>query len=162
MNTVSKQDFENTCKLFIAAIHKYFNHLSKVSPVAIDPSETGVPYVKEPGDLILKEFTGMIGISGNRKGIVYFSGQREIFEDLLKVFTKLQEISDERILDMAGEVSNVIAGNVRETFGQDFMISVPIVFQGKPSSLKFPEDVPVFVIPIKWKSYEAYMVIGLE
>lgn len=102
MNTVSKQDFENTCKLFIAAIHKYFNHLSKVSPTAIAPSETGVPYVKEPGDLVLKEFTGMIGISGNRKGIVYFSGQREIFEDLLKVFTKLDEITDERVLDMAG------------------------------------------------------------
>lgn len=162
MNIVDKQDFENTCKLFIAAIHKYFDHLSKVGPVPIDPSETGVPYVKEADDLVLKEFTGMIGISGNRKGIVYFSGQREIFEDLLKIFTKLDSISDERILDMAGEVSNVIAGNVRETFGQDFMISVPIVFQGKPNTLKFPEGVPVFVIPIKWKSYEAYMVIGIE
>ena len=163
MNTVSKEDFESTCKLFIGAVHKYFGHLNKVKAASDTPnSETGVPYVKEPGDIVLKEFTGMIGISGNRKGIVYFSGQREIFVDLLKIFTRLEDITDERVLDMAGEVSNVIAGNVRETFGQDFMISVPIVFQGKPANLKFPENVPVFVIPIKWKSYEAYMVIGLE
>ncbi len=163
MNTVSKEDFDTTCKLFIGAVHKYFGHLNKVKNASDVPgSETGVPYVKEPNEIVLKEFTGMIGISGNRKGIVYFSGERQIFEDLLRIFTKLDDITDERALDMAGEVSNVIAGNVRETFGQDFMISVPIVFQGKPNNLKFPENVPVFVIPIKWKSYEAYMVIGLE
>lgn len=148
--------FETTCQLFIDSVNNYFEHLTKT------PAEAGVPYLKEQNNLMLKEFTGMIGISGSRKGFVYISGNQQMYADLIELFVGLGEPSVEDVLDMAGEISNVVAGNVRETYGSDFMISVPIVFEGRPKQLKFPSSIPVFVIPVTWKSHEAFVVIGLE
>lgn len=162
MKSVNKDEFESTSQLFIAAVKKYFNHLSEVTPENIPPTETGVPFIKERNNIALKEFTGMIGISGNRKGFVYFSGDKALYQDLIKIFVRRDDASDDQILDMAGEVSNVVAGNVKETFGNDFMISVPLVFKGKPQDMKFANDIPAFVIPISWRGHEACIVIGLE
>ena len=162
MTTINKEEFDTTCQLFIDAIHNYFNHLKEVKKTDVPSSETGIPFIKDKDGIVLKTYTGMIGISGNRKGFVYFSGDEPLYKDLLKVFLKRDEFTNDQVLDMAGEVSNVIAGNVRETYGNDFMISVPIVFQGKPDHLKFPDGVPIFIIPIKWNKHEAFVVIGLE
>ena len=162
MKTVNKEEFESTCQLFISAVHKYFKHLSLIDKNEITPSETGVPYVKDKDSVVLKDCTGMIGISGNRKGFVYISGDKDMYKELIKIFTRRDDASNDHILDMAGELSNVVSGNVKETYGNDFMISVPLVFEGKPNHIKFPNDVPVFVIPISWKSHEAFLVIGLE
>lgn len=154
--TSKKEDFESTCQVFINSVNNYFEHLTDIK------SETNVPYLKSPDSMILKEFTGMIGISGNKTGFVYISGDRHMYELLVNVFLGTDKPTDDDILDMAGEMSNVVAGNVRETYGNNFMISVPIVFQGSPDKIKFPKDVPVFVIPIVWCNYEAFVVIGFK
>ncbi len=156
MMDTKKEDFETTCELFIKALDNYFKHLTDVS------SEIGVPYIKDADTLVLKRFTGMIGISGNRKGFVYISADENMYSDLINIFIGVENPSDQDILDMAGEISNVIAGSVRANYGNNFNISVPIVFEGMPTQLKFPSDVAVFVIPLKWKKHEAYLVVGLE
>ena len=85
-----------------------------------------------------------------------------MIDDLIKIFIGIDDPSEEDILDMAGEISNVVAGNVRANLGANFMISVPVVFQGMPSKLKIPEDVSIYVIPIVWNNHEAFVVIGLQ
>ena len=85
-----------------------------------------------------------------------------MYADLINIFIGIEEPTTEDILDMAGEISNVIAGSVRANYGNNFNISVPIVFEGMPKQLKFPSEVAVFVIPMKWKSHEAFLVVGLE
>lgn len=163
MTTTSKQaEFETTCQQFVAAIHKYFNHLEPLTKQKLVKPETGIPYVKDRETIVLKEYTGMIGISGNRRGFVYISGDASLYKDLIKIFVRRDDVTNDHLLDMAGEVCNVVSGNVRESFGNDFMITVPLVFQGKPDNIKFPEDVPVFVIPVSWNGHEADVVIGLE
>ena len=152
----SKKEFEVTCNLFINAIENYFRHLTD------EKSNILVPYLKESESLVLKDFTGMIGISGDRKGFVYISADGKMYTDLINIFIGIDIPSNEDILDMAGEISNVIAGNVRADYGNNFNISTPIVFEGRPKQLKFPADLAVFVIPIKWKDHEAFVVIGLE
>mgnify|MGYP000654574105 FL=1 len=152
----SKADFDATCNLFINSVNNYFRHLTEID------SKLNVPYLKESEGLVLKDYTGMIGISGNRKGFVYISANRDMYEDLIKIFIGIEDPSDEDILDMAGEISNVVAGNVRANLGANFMISVPVVFQGMPNQLKIPDDVSIYVIPIIWNSHEAYVVIGLQ
>ncbi len=151
-----KEEFETTCTLFINALENYFKHLTDIN------SEIGVPYIKESDELTLKSYTGLIGISGTRKGFVYISADAKMYSDLINIFIGIEEPTTEDILDMAGEISNVIAGSVRANYGNNFNISVPIVFEGMPKQLKFPEEVAVFVIPMKWKSHEAYLVVGLE
>ncbi|MEQ8583444.1 MAG: chemotaxis protein CheX [Marinoscillum sp.] len=152
----SKAEFDATCSLFINSVNNYFRHLTEID------SELNVPYIKQSEGLMLKDYTGMIGISGNRKGFVYISANRIMYEDLIKIFIGIDDPSEEDILDMAGEISNVVAGNVRANLGANFMISVPVVFQGMPSKLKIPEDVSIYVIPIVWNNHEAFVVIGLQ
>ncbi len=152
----NKEKFEATCLVFIEAITQYFAKQTK------KPSVTGVPYIKEQELVELKDFTGMIGISGSRKGFVYFSAFRLLFENLIEDFVGIKDAEDEDILDMAGEVTNVVCGNLRDQYGSDFMISVPIVFKGKPERLKFPENVHAYVVPINWNNHEANVVIGME
>jgi len=152
----SKESFEATCAVFIEAVNEYFSHLTKT------PSKTGVPYLKEQQLILTKDFTGMIGISGSRRGFIYISGTKGLYSELIESFIGLSDPSIEDILDMAGELTNVVAGNLRRTYGSDFMISVPIVFEGSPKKLKFPNEVSAYVIPIIWKGHEANVVIGLE
>ena len=151
-----KEEFESTCNLFINSVSNYFKHLTEID------SDMKVPYLKESNGLVLKDYTGMIAISGSRKGFVYISANREMFGDLINMFIGIEDPSDEDILDMAGEISNVVAGNVRANLGANFMISVPTVFEGMPDELEIPEDVSVYVIPIKWNNHEAFVVLGLD
>ena len=148
-------EIEGTCQYFIDSTINYFTHSTKVNPTS------GIPYLKKPEELVLKEYTGMIAVSGDHKGYVYISGDEVMFEDLWKMFTGTEANQDD-VLDMAGEVSNVIAGNVRKELGKNFMISIPMVFKGKPNLLKLPSDIPIYVIPIQWKSYEAFVVVGVS
>lgn len=152
----SKEEFEATCNLFINSVSNYFKHLTEVD------SKIKVPYIKESKGLVLKDFTGMIGISGSKNGYVYISADKEMFEDLINIFIGIDNPSAADILDMAGEISNVVAGNVRANLGTNFMISVPIVFEGMPKEINVKTDVTVYVIPIKWKNHEAFVVIGLQ
>ncbi len=151
-----KEEFEATCGLFINSVSNYFKHLTEID------SDMKVPYLKESEGLMLKDFTGMIAISGSRKGFVYISANREMFADLINLFIGIEDPSDEDILDMAGEISNVVAGNVRANLGANFMISVPVVFEGMPNDLNIPDNVSIYVIPIKWNGHEAFVVLGLE
>lgn len=152
----TKEEFEATCNLFINSVNNYFKHLTEID------SELNVPYIKATEGLILKEYTGMIAISGSRKGFVYISANRAMFEDLINIFIGIDEPAEADVLDMAGEISNVVAGNVRANLGANFMISVPIVFKGMPKELNIETNVSVYVIPIVWNNHEAFVVIGLE
>ncbi|WP_421765507.1 chemotaxis protein CheX [Ekhidna sp.] len=151
-----KEEFEATCNLFINSVSNYFKHLTEID------SDMKVPYLKESEGLVLKDFTGMIGISGSRQGFVYISANREMFADLINMFIGIEDPSEEDILDMAGEISNVVAGNVRANLGANFMISVPTVFEGMPKELQIPDNVSMYVIPIKWNNHEAFVVLGLD
>ncbi|MFK7952230.1 MAG: chemotaxis protein CheX [Ekhidna sp.] len=151
-----KEEFEATCNMFINSVSNYFKHLTEID------SDTKVPYLKESEGLVLKDYTGMIAISGSRKGFVYISANREMFANLINLFIGIEDPSTEDILDMAGEISNVVAGNVRANLGANFMISVPTVFEGMPVGLSIPENVSMYVIPIKWNGHEAFVVLGLE
>jgi chemotaxis protein CheX len=144
-------------QVFIDTINNYFDEVTK------ERSETGLPFLKRYDQMVIEEYTGIIGISGNKKGFVYVTGNRDIFAELVKIILKQnKEIDEAQIIDMCGEVANTISGNVRKAFGADFMISVPAIVVGKPENLKLPNDTPMFVIPVKWKGYKAYLVLGLE
>ena len=152
----SEEQFETIVNTFIDSIDNYFTKLTQT------PVETLAPFVKKPEELLLRECTGMIGITGMKKGLVYISGDLEMYKELIRDYVGFNSPKKNDMLDMAGELSNVVAGNVREIYGDSFLISVPFVFKGKPENLKFPDNVPIYVIPFKWRSYSAYMVVGIQ
>ncbi len=104
---------EAEIRTFIEGATRYF----EVS--AQQGASVGSPYLVTDGNPGAYDYTGVIGISGARKGIVYFSAPRGMLTVLLM---RMQETdtSDENIKDLVGEVANTISGNARKDFRQEF------------------------------------------
>ena len=124
------------------------------------PASVGSPYLVTDGRPGTYEYTGVIGVSGARKGIVYFTAPRGMLTVLLM---RMQETdcSEETILDLVGEVANTISGNARRDFGKSFVISVPTVVARDPEKVA-PPHARCYVIPINWRAHSAKLVVCLE
>jgi len=146
---------ETELKDFIDVVVSYFEEVTG------ETVEMGIPYIKD-GKSVVLDYTGVIGISGTRKGAIYLTASRDMLTDIASIILGSDEIDEECAVDMVGEITNTIAGNVRQSFGSSFMISVPIILKGSPEDVVFKLQPPVFIIPIKWRSYSSYLVVGLE
>ena len=146
---------ETDLKVFIDAVIHYFEQISET------PAKVGTPYLKENSDTLAYEYTGIIGISGRKKGCVYFTTPGILLNHLL-ISINEEDTSHDNLCDLVGEVANTIAGNSRRYFGPEFMISVPVVVDGKPDRIKLPPDYRSFIIPVTWRNYESAVVICLE
>ncbi len=147
--------FKEKIQIFIDGAVRYFNHTPDKSVTV------GTPYLAESDDPIALDMTGLIGISGPNKGCVYFSAPRILLKHLLLSIGE-KDTSERNMIDMVGEVANTIAGNARSSLGKDFMISVPVVIEGPPTTIHLPIHSRAYVIPVTWKSYTAAIVVCLE
>lgn len=146
---------EEELKTFIDVVVSYFEQTTG------EAAEMGVPYIKNHEAVVL-DYTGIIGISGARKGGIYLTASKPMLSDIAEKLLGTKADDDDTISDMAGELCNTIAGNVRSTFGSSFLISVPMVLQGSPHDIMMKMHQPVFIIPIQWKTHQSYLVVGLE
>jgi len=146
---------ENELKSFIDVVINYFKELTNIE------ADMGIPFVKNQENLIL-DHTGLIGISGTKKGGIYITAEKKLLEELSKIIIGATEVSEDDIVDMVGEMANTIAGNVKKYFGNTFMISVPIIIKGSPDDILMKLKPPVFIIPINWNGYKSYLGVGLE
>ena len=146
---------ESTLQVFIDGVVNYFRASST------EAVQVGTPYLADNASPTAFDYTGIIGISGPRRGCVYFTAPRMLLRHLLLSLGE-QETTEAFYLDAVGEVANTISGNARSTFGKEFMISVPVMLQGAPKSIQLPEHLRAYVIPVYWKAYSAAVVISLE
>jgi len=146
---------EQTIQVFTDGVTRYFNLVSG-SDVKI-----GSPYLVDNTNPAAFDYTGIIGITGPYKGLVYFTAPRVLLRHLL-ISMGESDTNLENIMDVVGEVANTISGNARSNFGSEFMISVPSTTQGAPSAAQLPAQLRSFVIPIYWKSYHAAVVVCLQ
>ena len=145
---------ESELRTFIDGTTRFFETLTN------QPATVGSPYLVTDGKPGAYEYTGVIGITGARKGIVYFTAPRGMLTVLLM---RMQETdtSDENIKDLVGEVANTISGNARRDFGKNFNISVPVIIAHDLEKVKTPYA-RSFVIPINWRTHSAKLVVCLE
>jgi chemotaxis protein CheX len=145
---------ESEIRTFIEGTTNYFE------ATAQQCASVGSPYLVTDGNPGSYEYTGVIGISGARKGVVYFTAPRGMLTVLLM---RMQETdtSDENIRDLVGEVANTISGNARRDFGKNFVISVPVVIAHDEGKVTTPHA-RSFVIPINWRTHSAKLVVCLE
>ncbi|MFK7957081.1 MAG: chemotaxis protein CheX [Lysobacterales bacterium] len=146
---------EEDLKVFIEGVTHYFDQMSE-SPASVE-----TPFLQENNTTMAHEYTGIIGISGRKRGCVYFTTPGKLLRHLLLAIGE-EDTSEEAVCDLVGEVANTIAGNARRYFGSEFMISVPVVVDGAPERIKLPQSVRSFVIPVTWRGYESAVVICLE
>ena len=146
---------EQELKAFIDVVVRYFQE------VAGEQATMGIPTVKT-GSALLLGYTGIIGISGSKRGAVYVTADRSMLAELASIILGTTDVRDDDVLDMVGELSNTFAGNVRNAFGSTFMISVPIIVKGAPEDILMKLKPPIFTIPIRWRGHTCYLTVGLE
>jgi chemotaxis protein CheX len=146
---------EHELKPIIKIVTEYFLSITGV------PAMMGLPYIKRRDDPVF-DFTGVIGISGARRGGVYYTAGRELLAEFGKSILGEEELDDDALSDLVGEMTNTISGNMREIFGSSFLISVPIILKGKIDNINMQLKPPVFVIPIRWKEHTSHLAVGLE
>ncbi len=145
---------ENEIKTFVDGAMHYFA-VSARQPVAV-----GSPYLVTEGTPAVHEYTGVIAVSGRRKGAVCFTAPRSMLMVLLMRMNET-DTSEANMRDLIGEVANTISGNARRDFGKNFVISVPTVLAKDAQAMATPHP-RSFVIPINWRSHSAKLVVCLE
>jgi len=146
---------EEDLKIFVTGTSHYF------AQVANSTAEVSTPFVKEPSDHVMFDFSAVIGITGSQRGCVYYTAPRDMVADLVSRLGEPDK-DDDILADYVGEIANTISGNAREQLGSGFMISVPVVFRGRVDDVRFPRDTPAFVIPIYWNKYRSALIICLK
>jgi len=146
---------ESDLHFFIDSTVNYFEEITGDRP------DTGIPYLKGDEPVVL-EFTGIIGISGKRKGSIFITTSAEMLKDLAGIILGDIPVGITEIKDLIGEIANTISGNVRQAYGSDFMISVPVVVEGRAKDIKTPDQIQSFVIPLSWKGHKAFLTVCLE
>jgi chemotaxis protein CheX len=146
---------ETDLHFFIDSTVNYFEEVTGEQAI------TGIPYIKGNEPVVL-DYSGIIGISGKRKGCVYITTSTGMLQNLAGIILDDNNATVETIKDLTGEIANTISGNVREAYGSSFMISVPVVIEGKAKDIRLPEHVQTFVIPITWKEHKSFLVVCLE
>ena len=121
----------------------------------------GVPYLVTSGDLPVHDYTGIITVSGKRRGAVCFTAPRAMLMVLLMRMNEA-DTSDENMRDLVGEVANTISGNARRDFGRDFAISVPSVVEAGAGPLPLPGEMRPVVIPLNWRTHCARLIVCLS
>ncbi len=140
--------------LIDGTVHYFHRSLDKTAAV-------GTPYLIENKQRVTSDYTGVIAISGVRKGCVYFTAPSAMLRHILMTHGESQ-IDSDFMADVVGEVANTISGNARRVFGQEFTISVPTVFAGEPDFSRFRFSDRSFVIPIHWRQYHAALAVSID
>lgn len=146
---------EQDLTVFIDGAVHYFSQVSG------EAANVGTPYLMNTREPAARGYTGIIGVTGDKRGNVFFSAPQLLVKSLLDSLGE-DEMSHENMCDAVGEVANTISGNARQYFGKDFMISAPVVVTGQSEKIAVPEDVRSYVVPINWRGHEAGLVISLS
>lgn len=146
---------ETDLKVFVDIVRHYFLQQSGTA------AEMGTPYLSDANALPVFDFTGVIGISGDHQGCVYFTSPSALLRELL-IHAGEPQLTQENLADLVGEIGNTLSGNARRSFGASFMISIPLVIKGREQVISLPKDVKSYVIPFRWKKYDACLVVSVR
>ncbi len=146
---------ETDLHFFIDSTLNYFEEVTN------EKASAGIPYIKDESPVVLG-YTGIIGISGKRKGSIYITTGEEMLKSIANIILGTEDVAPGDIKDLVGEIANTISGNVRQAYGSDFMISVPVVVEGQAKDIKLPDNIQSFVVPLTWHDHKSFLVVCLE
>lgn len=142
--------------VYIEGIQRYFDHMDVVSKdLTVD-----APYLSKSEDQLAFNYTGIIAVSGSKRGHVFFTASMGMLRDILHKHQET-DFSESAMRDIAGEVTNTIAGNARAKFGSDFHISVPQIVNTRDKIADISKLSRSFVIPMRWNNNRAQLVVSM-
>lgn len=122
----------------------------------------GEPYLKN-GTQPNHEVSGMIGLSGNAKGMVVLSMCREAALGAAGAMlgTRPKDINAD-VADAVGELTNMIAGAAKAKLEHLKMnVSLPTVITGKAHCIEFPKNTMPICIPFDCEWGPVAVEIGI-
>jgi chemotaxis protein CheX len=142
-------------RVFAEGIQHYFE---KLTNELIDVEK---PVLIQQINPYILDYTGVIGISGSHKGSIFFSSTRSLLVELLSAL-QIDELGEEQIMDLVGDVSNTVSGNSRRELGAKFTLSPPVILKGKGEDMKVSQIEEVYLIALSWKGHKANLIVSLE
>lgn len=107
------------------------------------------------------DFNGVIDVSGGFRGTITFSAPRNMLVEILDVIGERTQ-STEKCLDVVGEIANMMSGRARRHFGESLEIAPPHASVGDPLAAAVCAAATPYAIPLRWRTYEAYLVVNLD
>ncbi len=135
------------------SVHEVFETLIFVLPEDESPRE--VAEGRFEGELI-----SSIQISGDYNGVITMVSSRQTARFLTKNMLGIEggEVGDEEISDCAGEIVNMVAGNIKTRClegGKSFALAIPTVVSGENVVVSLQEELQGIEVPF---SVEGEMV----
>lgn len=146
---------ESELQIFIDSLTRYF-----ATNIGGDLA-LGHAFHTTSQDTPASDYTGIIGVSGDRQGCIYLTAPKAMLGQVLLAMGE-PEIDESLFNDVIGEVTNTVSGNARKILGAGFMISVPIVVTGRPEHIHFPRNHDIGVVPFTWNGFNASLVVCLQ
>lgn len=128
---------KDVCKKFLEI------EVEPLTPVLFDKKENNINW----------DISGIIGLAGDIKGMVVIAFSKDIIFKIAKQMLgkEYKEIDDD-IIDIVGELINIIAGNSKKYLDEfKIVISLPSVIRGSNHSF-FPVSSKVTIIKIPFSS----------
>lgn len=157
-------------KVDVNAINPFITCLINVfkTMVFTDIKRTSLTLKKD--DSVFGEVSAFIGLAGLGSGTVVVSFPRDLARSLVARMLHCQEDSLDKqdIKDGIGEIVNMVAGSAKSAFSDTiykFNISLPIVIEGKPTSLScgHKEGVPCFAVGFEtWDRLPFIMEVSIK
>ncbi len=117
--------------------------------------------LEQPEPIVWNDFNGVITVEGGYVGSLSFSAPRALLSHVLLRMGEKQ-LSEEHHRDVVGEIANTLSGWTRRHFGDGLRISPPRAFGGRSQSVETLAKSAPYAIPLRWKHYEANLVVHLD
>lgn len=126
--------------------------INVLETMAFIKPRSGSPYLKKD-DKTIGDITGIIGLTGTKKGSVSVSFSKECVMYVIHSMLgeEVKEI-DDAVKDAVGELTNMISGDARKKLGEMGIIleaGIPSVVIGKGHTITHITKGPCIVIPFE-------------
>jgi chemotaxis protein CheX len=129
--------------------------------------EADRPYFSDKNTYPHWDISGVIGVTGEATGVFVMSMKKDLAATIAKILTnKTHTGLDDDVVDCVGEIINIISGNVKAHFEEDFKltISLPTVVCGDNHTIQWPHtNARIICIPFKFlNSDDFHLSLAIE
>ena len=146
--------------VFVDGLKHYFDHLDITTTGSKGTLDISAPYLINSQQKLGLDYTGMISVTGNRTGYIFFSAKSSLLRFILLSYGE-SDFSERFKSDLVGEVANTLAGNARKYLGSDFHISTPTILANGIDASNYKLSKRCFVLPFRWRSNKAELIVSI-
>jgi len=144
---------------FIEAVQGAFQQLFGMTAQAL------TPYLVRKEEILDWDISGIMGISGEAKGLVVLSFPARLAQEITGQLTgQAKEALDDDVTDTVGELVNIITGNAKKGLEEfRLQISLPSIVQGNSHQVTWPSGpVPIITVPFSTPQGHFSLSVALE